>query len=45
MFLSSEFGPRIYILMSSADIRADSFEEMIRLFTTLILNVDENRKM
>jgi len=33
------------ILISSADIRADSFEETIRLFTTLILNVDENRKM
>jgi hypothetical protein len=33
------------ILISSADIRADSFEKKIRLFTTLILNVDENRKM
>jgi hypothetical protein len=33
------------ILISSADIRADCFEKTIRLFTTLVLNVDENRKM
>ena len=29
--------------MNSADIRADNFVEMIRFFSTLILNADENR--
>jgi len=31
--------------MSSTDIIADNFVEMIRFFTTLILNVDESRRM
>ena len=31
--------------MSPTDIIADNFVEMIRFFITLILNVDESRKM
>ena len=33
------------VLISPTDIIADNFVEMIRFFTTLILNVDESRKM
>jgi Gly-Xaa carboxypeptidase len=40
---SFSFRPRI--LIRSTDIIADNFVEMIRFFTTLILNVDESRKM
>ena len=32
-------------LMSLADMPADNFVEMIRFFTTLILNADESRKI
>ena len=31
------------VLMSSADLRVDHFVEMIRFFSTLILNADESR--
>jgi hypothetical protein len=33
------------VLISSADLRVDNFVEMIRFFTTLILNADESRTM
>jgi len=41
--LSSEF--KWQVLISSADLRVDNFVEMIRFFTTLILNADESRTM
>lgn len=37
--------PKPRVLISPTDIIADTFVEMIRLFTTLILNVDESRKV
>jgi hypothetical protein len=33
------------LLISLADMPADNFVEMIRFFTTLILNANESRKM
>jgi hypothetical protein len=33
------------LLISLADMPADNFVEMIRFFTTLILNADESRKI
>jgi hypothetical protein len=39
----SEFGSQV--LTSSADIRADNFVEIIRFYTTLILNADESREI
>jgi hypothetical protein len=40
---SSEFGSQV--LTSFADIRADNFVEIIRLYTALILNADESREI
>jgi len=31
--------------MSSADLKVDNFVEMIRYFSTLLLNADESRTM
>jgi len=42
-FIIFSSWPRV--LISSTDIIADNFVEMIRFFTTLILNVDESRKI
>jgi hypothetical protein len=40
---SSEFGSQL--LTSPVDIRADNFVEIIRFYTTLILNADESREI
>jgi hypothetical protein len=39
----SELGSQVPT--SSADIRADNFVEIIRFYTTLILNADESREI
>ena len=40
---SSEFG--LQMLIGLADMSANNFVEMIRFFTTLILNADESREI
>jgi hypothetical protein len=40
---SSQFGSQV--LITSADMRADNFVEIIRFYTTLIHNADESREM